>query len=496
MRLALVSNRLPVVVENDGEGPLTVKSASGGLIAALAPILRKISGLWIGWPGCPPDSATELDTLLRDYGRRSGYDLVPVPLTDDDVTGFYHGFSNQIIWPLFHDLQSKCVFLPEYWQVFQSVNRKFADVVESVTRSGDYVWIQDYHLISLGRELRERGNRMRLGFFLHTPFPPPDIFCKLPWRQEVLDGLAAYDLVGFQTHHDCQNFLHCVRALASKTRVRRTNRLYTLEFGGRRMRIGSFPISVDYEEFATSAATPGVQHELENIRREFQEQQIMLGIDRLDYTKGIPERVRAFGRALERFPELHRKLTLIQVVVPSREGVPQYQEQKTEIEQLVSQINGQYTLPGWVPIYFYFRSLERDELLAYYRAADIAFVTPLKDGMNLVCKEYCAAHIDDDGVLILSEFAGAAAELKSAALLVNPYDADGMADTIRMATNMPHGERRRRMRRLRRHIRQHDIFAWAKSFLDASGVPSEEALHVALPPPSPPRRAPAAPVFH
>lgn len=496
MKLVVVSNRLPIVIEaQNGSGP-EIRPASGGLVTALSPVLRAYGGRWVGWPGCSETEAAALDPLLERHGQRAGFDLAAVHLTDEDLEGFYRGFSNEIIWPLFHDLQTFCNFQPAYWDVYKRVNRKFAEVVAAHANEDDYLWVHDYHLIRLGRELRKRDLRSRLGFFLHTPFPPTEIFNKLPWRREVLESLAAYDLIGFQTPRDCRCFLDSVKHFFATPRIHRVNHLYEFAHNDRRVRTGAFPISIDYAEFAGSAAQPAVARITDSIRRDLPNRHLILGVDRLDYTKGIPDRIRAFGRALERYPDLHRNVTFIQVVVPSRESVSVYQDQKAEIEQLVSVINGQFAQSGWIPIHFFFRSLQRDELLAYYRAADVALVTPLKDGMNLVCKEYCAAQLSENGVLVLSEFAGAAAELHRGALLVNPYDVDGVAESIHQAVVMPPRERRKRMRRLRRWLAEHDIYSWVRSYLSADGqsiVKSSAAFGVAKPPrgPRPPIDAPA-----
>jgi trehalose 6-phosphate synthase/phosphatase len=476
MRLVIVSNRLPVVIEQDGDAWRS-QPGSGGLVTALSPVLRRKGGLWIGWPGVS-DQSLGVYKVLAVQARTLGCELQPVWLTPEEQQGFYHGFSNEIIWPLFHDLQSRCKFVPTYWTTYEVVNEKFADVVRHSVGTGDFVWVQDYHLMGLGRRLRQGGLANRLGFFLHIPFPPPDIFCKLPWRSEVLEGLLSYDVVGFQTPRDRGNFADCVRALLPGTRLRRCQ-------GGMRAKrddhatvVGAYPIGIDYPEFAAPAAGPAITERVKALRSEMQSEQIVLGLDRLDYTKGIPDRLKAFRLALQNWPELHRRMTLMQVVVPSREAVPEYQELKAEIERLVAQINGQFTQPGWVPIHYVFRSLEREELLAYYRAADVALVTPLKDGMNLVAKEYCACQIEGDGVLILSEFAGAAVQLHRDAVLVNPYDLDGIAAAIRRAVTMTRKERRPPMRRLRRTIQRQDIHWWTERFLRACGIIAERQVGV------------------
>lgn len=468
-RIMIVSNRLPIVFE-PAAGGFEVRAGSGGLVTALAPILRRWGGMWIGWTGVVQADGVDTSGPLDDFSRSAGYELREVQLSAEDRDLFYQGYSNEIIWPLFHDLQSRCNFVPEYWTAYAHVIQMFAAVVERHVRPSDLVFVQDYHLMGLGRELRERRLTNRLAFFLHIPFPPPDIFCKLPWRGEVLDGLLSYDVIGFQTPRDLDNFMDCVRKLRPTARRRRRRGMYVIERDGHAVQAGAFPIGIDYEEFAGPARDPAVTERVKELRREMPTPQVLLGVDRLDYTKGILYRLRAFELALKRHPELHRLVTLFQVVIPSRQGVQEYQELQAQIERQVTQINGAYTEPGWVPIHYVFRSVERRELIAFYRTADVALVTPLKDGMNLVSKEFCACQTEGDGVLILSEFAGAADQLGKHAVLVNPYDLGGAADAICRAALMTRAERRPAMRAMQRAIRREDVYWWVQRFLTACGV--------------------------
>ncbi|MFQ5934920.1 MAG: trehalose-6-phosphate synthase [Acidiferrobacterales bacterium] len=481
-RLIVVSNRLPFVLSRKKTGEWNVQPGSGGLVNALLPVLRNRGGLWVGWTGAIDGDVGELETALAGLTKNAGYRLKPVEITAEERDKFYYGFSNEVIWPLFHDLQTNCNFDPAFWRVYQQVNRKFAAALRESSEPSDFIWVHDYHLMEVARELRRMDVRCRLGFFLHIPFPPLDIFLKLPWRSAILRGLLEFDLIGFQTLRDRRNFLQCVRALVKGTALHGKGQVVELELrnaqiGGvgdmevplsRQLRIGAFPISIDYNSFAERAASETVAKLAQYFRDNLRKRQMILGIDRLDYTKGIPNRLVAFRNALQRFPALRQRVTLIQQVVPSREDIPEYHNLRLEIEHLVSEINGEFTEPGWVPIHYIFRSLKRDELLAYYRAADVALVTPLKDGMNLVAKEYCAAKVDDDGVLILSEFAGAAAQLQKGALLVNPHDVQAIADRIQEAFAMTPEQARVRMRRLRRTIRETDIFWWVDSYLRAA----------------------------
>ncbi len=309
--------------------------------------------------------------------------------------------------------------------------------------------------------------RRRTGFFLHIPFPPLDGFVRLPWRFQILDALLQYDLIGFQTVRDRRNFIDCVRMLMPQSRIAGQGHIVHCLLPEREVLVGTFPISIDFKQFAEFSGAQEVQDQAWIIHANLPEQQLILGVDRLDYTKGIPDRLHAFANALERYPELRRKVTLIQVVVPSRQEVPEYESLKGEIEQLVGEINGRFTEVGWTPIQYIYRSLSRVELLSYYRTCEIALITPLKDGMNLVAKEFCACSIENNGVLILSEFAGAAAQLQNGALLVNPYDIRGVADAIYLASTMDGATRQARMEKMRRSIQKNDIFRWVNGFLRA-----------------------------
>jgi trehalose 6-phosphate synthase/phosphatase len=423
--------------------------------------------------------------LMDDAGEAAGHGLVPVTLPERERAGFYQGFANEVLWPLFHDLQWLCNFRPRYWQSYQRANERFAEAVLRQARPGDFVWVHDYHLAGVGSRLRASTVPVTAGYFLHIPFPAPDMFLNLPWRREFLRSMLDYQVVGFQTERDLHNFSDCLARLLPEARMIPGDGRHDIHFEGRRIRAGRFPISIDFQDFHRRSAAPEVIAMAEELRALLPDRQLILGVDRLDYTKGIPHRLEAFARALERFPQLHERVTLIQVVVPSREAIPQYDQLKRRIEWLVGRINGRFTKPGgWVPIHYVFRSLEPRELLAYYRAAQIALITPLKDGMNLVAKEYCACSPDDDGVLILSEFAGAAAELGDGALLVNPCDVDGTAEAIRRAVEMPVEERRERMHRLRRTVRERDVFRWVEDFLEA-GMPDGLPVPVLDPDPGP-----------
>jgi trehalose 6-phosphate synthase len=469
-RLIVVSNRLPFALDSAGEDLWTVTPATGGLVSAVEPVLRYRGGTWIGWPGIAGEIPKE---PMADATRDAGYKVVAVALSESERNEFYYGYSNEVIWPLFHDLQNFCNFDPAYWQAYKQVNERYADAIIRNARPDDFIWVHDYHLMYVAQALREQSISQKLSaltFFLHIPFPPYDIFAKLPQPRRLLRALSQFDLLGFQTRRDVRNVLQCVRRVMPDAKILSRDERHVIRFENRKIRIGHFPIGIDFDSFENGARSEAISQRSQQLRARFPDCQLILGSDRLDYSKGIPERLRAFRNALERYPELRGRVVLIQIVVPSRIDIPKYHEFKGRIDRLVGDINGRFSTNNWIPVQYHFRGLDREDLLAHYRACDIAFITPLKDGMNLVAKEYCACRIDEDGVLILSQFAGAAAQLKPDALLVNPYDVEQMADTILKAFRMSGSERGRRMKRMRRVVCKENVFWWVDSFLKAGAT--------------------------
>lgn len=480
-RLVVVSNRLPITISED-DGELHVLPSCGGLVSALLPAFKASGGCWVGWPGTAYDP--EIARVLRSECAPE-YSLEPVFFDRNEEQCFYHGCSNEILWPLFHDLQTRCNFDPDYWTMYREANEKFAETVQRVAGRDDFIWVHDYHLMLLAEALRERGNRATVAYFHHVPFPAPDIFEKLPWRGEILRALMRFSLVGFQTDRDRRNFIACARRFLPAAQLRRAGGRYLLRVRERCTTVGTFPISIDFKSFAADAAHPEVAACAEAVRTSMAGRKIILGVDRLDYTKGICERLAGYRALLEAEPALRGRVVLLQVVVPSRDCIPEYRELKECIERQVSAMNGAYGEPGWSPVNYLHRSVPRSELLALYRAADVALVTPLKDGMNLVSKEFCAARVDEQGVLVLSEFAGAAVELGCGALLVNPYDSEAMAELLGRALRMGAPEQRDRMCRMRQAVEAADVFRWSRSICGQRSSPSEPA----------PRAFPAARAF-
>ena len=450
--IVVASNRLPFSVSRNAKG-LERRRSPGGLVSALEPVLRKLGGTWIGWPGLELRNGEE----LPDNGE--AYRIAPVHLGESEVSRYYHGFSNRTLWPLLHSMTERVRFDNRDHAVYEQVNDRFAETIVECAEGAGLLWIHDYHLMLAPRRIREHISEIPLGFFLHVPFPPYDIFRLLPWDRELLQSLLACDLIGFQVRGYAQNFLDCVeRTLGA--RVHRDSMM--VEYGDRTTHVEAFPIGTEFGAFETLATNAPQQPET-------QRERVVLGADRLDYTKGIPERMRAFARLLELHPEHREKVVLLQLAVPSRSQVAEYRELKSEIDELVGNINGRFATASWSPIRYLYRSFKQERLAAIYRDADVALVTPLRDGMNLVAKEFVACQVDDPGVLILSRLAGASDTMREA-LLVNPYDIDGTAEAIHRALTMDEDERSSRVAALRRRERRDDLDAWTRSFIDSARV--------------------------
>ncbi len=471
-RLLIVSNRLPVTAAVAGDA-VTLTAAAGGLATGLRPWHEGSGGLWIGWPGDVSQFTPEQHAdLARQLAARA---IVPVTLTREQVARYYHGFANRVLWPLFHYLIDRIPVHAAGWGAYREVNERFADAVAGVYRPGDAIWVHDYQLMLLPALLRQRLPQARIGFFLHIPFPAAEVFRILPWRRQIVAGLLGADLVGFHTRSYLRHFADAAASLDEATVDGDEVRT-----GGRTVTLGAFPMGIDAGQFAELARDPSVQAKANAIRREAGDRRIVLGVDRLDYTKGIPRRLQAVERLLTRTPGLCDTVRYIQVAVPSRGEVDAYQRFKRQVEEAVGRINGECATLWSAPVHYIHQSVSMPELVALYLAADIMLVTPLRDGMNLVAKEFVASRVDEDGVLVLSEFAGAAAELDRA-LVVNPYDVDAVADSLRTALTMPVDERRARMQVLRSRVMAQDIHAWAGGFVGELCAPHDGRT----PPPAP-----------
>lgn len=454
----VVANRLPVDLEKLPDGTQRWKRSPGGLVTALEPMLRSREGAWVGWPGL---ADAEAEPFVED-----GLALHPVMLTSKEVEDYYEGFSNGTLWPLYHDVVAPPAFHRHWWQAYVRVNKRFAEVVAEVAAPGATVWVQDYQLQLLPAELRALRPDLRIGFFLHIPFPPTELYQQLPWRKEIVEGLLGADLVGFHTPGGVRNF----RWLATRFTDATPGARNEVNYDGRTVKLGAFPISIDSAHLDELSRSPEVQQRAKEIRNDLgNPERVILGVDRLDYTKGIDVRLRAFEELLEE--QRAGDTVMIQLATPSRERVEHYQTMRAGIEQSVGRINGTFARVGHPVLHYLHQSLPRDELAAFFVAADVMLVTPLRDGMNLVAKEYVACRSDLGGVLVLSEFAGAAIELKDS-VLVNPHDTDGVKNALHRALTMPAEESRKRMKALRRQVMAYDVDRWARSFLDALGLPS------------------------
>lgn len=450
--ILMLSNRLPFTLTRGPHG-LEAHPSSGGLVSALDPVLRQQGSTWIGWSGINDEELASQP--LPDL--QTPYSVVPVPLKAEEIAKYYFGFSNSTLWPLFHSMPARSRFDHQNWEAYEQVNQRFAQYASQHVQNDPLVWVHDYQLMLAPAMIRLQNPKLRIAFFLHIPFPPYDVFRLLPWDREILNGLMGCDLIGFHVRGYAQNFLDCVeRRLGA--RVDREKMV--IHYGDRSHQVGIFPLGIDFDCFERFAL------QAENFEK-FSTEKIVLGVDRMDYTKGIPDRIRAFELFLERYPEHREKVVLLQVAVPSREDVTEYQDLKYEIEALIGQVNGRFATATWSPIRYLYRSLSPEQLTALYREARVALVTPLRDGMNLVAKEFVACQVDDPGVLILSRLAGAA-ETMPEALLINPYNLELTAETIQRALTMDETERRSRMVALRRRERRDNVHAWLGKYLNAA----------------------------
>jgi trehalose 6-phosphate synthase len=454
----MVANRLPVDPHVDAHGSIDWQRAPGGLVTALESVMRNVDGAWVGWSGAP-----DLDVPPFEVDNMW---LVPVALSAAEVEAHYEGFSNATLWPLYHDVIARPEYHRPWWDAYRRVNLRFAEAAAEQAAPGATVWVHDYQLQLVPAMLRELRPDVRIGFFNHIPFPSLEIFSQLPWRRQVIQGLLGADLIGFQRAGDASNFVRAVRRLLGATT---RGSIITLTNGhgrvSRHVRAAAFPISIDSASFDALARTPAVQLRAREIRQELGDPEVvLLGVDRLDYTKGIRHRLKAYGELLAEGRLTVPVCTLVQVASPSRENVGTYQTLREDVETTVGRINGEFGALGQTAIHYMHHNYPRDEMAALYLAADVMLVTALRDGMNLVAKEYIAARSDERGALVLSEFTGAADEL-AGAFLVNPHDIDGMKDAFMQAATLDRREARRRMKKLRRRVLDNDVAKWAKTFL-------------------------------
>ena len=463
----IISNRLPLQINITEDQTLEVTPSVGGLATGLKSFHQEGDSIWIGWTGMaaedvPEDLQQKVDAEVQKQG------CVAVSLTSEEIEKFYYGFSNRTVWPLFHYFMEYTEFQPDHWEAYKQVNAKYAEAVLERLDDDDVVWVHDYQLLLLPEYIRKKNSKVTIGFFNHIPFPSSEVFRTLPWREEVLKGMLGADLIGFHTYDYERHFLRSVNRI-----LRHDINFNSVNIGSRIVRSDSFPMGIDYKKFWNAAKehysqprseNSDIQKKLDYHKYVTRNTKLILSIDRLDYTKGIANRIRAFGYFLEKYPEYQEKVRLIMLAVPSRTNVPQYQLLKKEVDELVGRINGKFATINWTPIWYFYRSMPFENLIDLYTSSDVALITPTRDGMNLVAKEYVATRTDHTGVLILSEMAGAAHELNEA-LIINPNNFEQIVDTMKMALEMPEEEQVRRNKLLQKRLKRYNVEKWAKDFM-------------------------------
>ncbi|GLB51689.1 bifunctional alpha,alpha-trehalose-phosphate synthase (UDP-forming)/trehalose-phosphatase [Neptunitalea chrysea] len=464
----IISNRLPLQIKLE-ENEINVSPSVGGLATGMKSVHEEGESLWIGWSGLAEEDLNE-ETKPKVLAEIQKNHCATVPLTENDVDHFYYGFSNKTLWPLFHYFLEYTSFENENWESYKRVNQKFADVVLENAEDGDTIWVHDYQLLLLPQYIKQKKPDTSIGFFLHIPFPSYEVFRTFPWREEVLEGMLGADLIGFHTYDYERHFLSCARRL-----LHLDTNFNEISYNDRIIKIDSFPMGIDFDKFYNAAREHSknseteksdIQKKLDDHLYASNEAQMILSIDRLDYTKGIPNRIKSFEYFLEKYPEYQQKVRLIMLAVPSRSNVPQYQLLKRETDELVGRINGKFSTVSWTPIWYFYRSLPFDNLIDLYTSCDVAMITPVRDGMNLVAKEYVATRVNQDGVLVLSEMAGAAKEMNEA-LLINPNNFEDVAKTLKMALEMPKDEQKARISVMQERLKRYTVEKWAQEFFTA-----------------------------
>ncbi len=455
-RIIIISNRLPLKVQKKESG-ITFETSEGGLATGLGSVYKQGENLWIGWPGLFLEEEQDREFVRDELWKEN---MQPVFLTETEIKEYYEGFSNETLWPTFHYFSQYAVYEQQLWEAYMAVNQKFCDEVIKFAQPEDTIWVHDYQLLLLPQLVRKQLPGISIGFFQHIPFPSFEIFRLLPWRREIIQGMLGADLIGFHTYDDMRHFL------SSTNRLLGYSNLHGLvDTGKRTVLVDAFPMGIDYEKYAALATDPETIKIEQEFRQAIGTQRIIVSIDRLDYSKGIPNRLYAFEQFLKRYPEYQEKVSLVMIVVPSRDTVEKYKRLKEEIDELVGRINSSYRTISWNPIQYFYRSFPLPEISAFYRLADICLVTPMRDGMNLVSKEYIASKLDQKGVLILSEMAGAAQELADA-IQINPNNINQMVDSIKEALELPEQEQITQMTAMQTLVKTYDIHQWVKVFMD------------------------------
>jgi alpha,alpha-trehalose-phosphate synthase [UDP-forming] len=461
-KIVIASNRVPYNITKKN-GQIKYKKSVGGLVTALDPILSKNGGLWIGWSGyIGYDKDLRDKVTVTDDTQNGNYSLKFVSFSEKEIREYYHGFSNRILWPVFHSFISHSYFNNNYWKSYKHVNKKFSESILEEISGNELVWVQDYHLTLVPEMLRKKMRSLKILFFLHIPFPNYEIFRVLPWKKEILEGLLGCDLIGFQTPRDAINFLESCKEII-KTEIDFENKKIHLK--DRIVEVKGLPISIDFNKFNELANNNESEKYIKSLKKLGKDIKIVLSVERLDYTKGIKERLLGINRFFEKYPKNKGKVIFLQISTPSRTKIREYISLKKEIDELVGQMNGRFGEELWSPINYLYKAHPQSKLAALYKISDICLITPLRDGMNLVAKEYVSCNTENNGVLILSEFAGAAVELKKYSITVNPYDIEDIADSINKALNMTINTKRMFMSNLIKIVQKNDIYAWANNFL-------------------------------
>lgn len=457
-RVVIISNRLPVSISKQ-DNKLEIIPSSGGLATGLASFHRDNHGLWLGWPGYHPSTISEKERLEAAFQQNQCH---PVYLSNNDIKKYYNGFSNNALWPLFHYFTTRCTYDNSEWEAYREVNQKFCDQLLKVVCPNDIIWVHDYHLLLLPELIRDKLPEATIGLFLHIPFPSMEVFRYLPWRNELLSGMLGADLIGFHTYDYTRHFLSCVLRIAGKE-----HQYGQLIIDNRLVKVDTFPMGIDAQKFAAAVNSPEVEEENRKLRSNLQSNaKLIISVDRMDFTKGIPERIKAYELFLEKHPEWHGKVNYIMLCVPSRDKIHQYQLLKKEVDELVGRLNGRFGTPGWSPLLYMYRSVSFEALISMYSLADLALVTPLRDGMNLVSKEYLACQgKTKKGVIVLSETAGSAAELGEA-ILINPNNLEKMAEAIHEGLTLPEEQKISAIDSMVKRIHHYHVFRWAEDFVE------------------------------
>jgi trehalose 6-phosphate synthase/phosphatase len=468
-RIVIISNRLPISITKEN-GKTHINPSSGGLATGLASYHREQQGVWVGWPGLNPTTEKEKQALKKRLLKE--FNCYPVYLTNVEINKYYNGFCNNTIWPLFHYFPTRCSYDSTDWEYYWKVNQKFCRALLEVIRPGDIIWVHDYQLLLLPEMIRRELPEATIGFFLHIPFPSMEIFRCLPWRDEILKGVLGADLIGFHTYDYSRHFLSCCLRILGKEQ-----NYGQIVADSRVVKVETFPMGIDVEKFVQAVDSPEVATEIKNLIRSVKNNKVILSVDRLDFTKGIPERIKAYEAFLEQYPAWRGRVTYIMLCVPSRDKIYQYQLLKREVDELVGRLNGRFGTPWWSPIVYMYRSVPFQTLIGLYTSADLALVTPLRDGMNLVAKEYLACQgAKKYGMLVLSETAGAAAELGEA-IFVNPNSINSMVEAIYQGLTMPEGERKAALKLMFKRIKRYNIFRWADDFVEQLLKTKEKQEH-------------------